>query len=186
MIKINKNWSLFLDRDGVINHDTPNDYVRNADMFRFFETSVPALKIMNPLFKHIVIVTNQRGVTKGVMTLADLAGIHQKMMHELEANNARIDKIYFCTDIDAATSTHRKPAPGMAYDAKKDFPAIDFNQSIMVGNNISDMLFGRAVGMTTVFIDDRQERNGVKSAEMDYLFNNLLELAEALQFEPAH
>ena len=183
MISITKNWSLFLDRDGVINHDTPNDYVRNADLLRLFDTSVPALKILNGYFKNIVVVTNQRGVGRGIMSLADLNGIHAKMLEEVTKGEGRIDHFFFCTDVESEGSTHRKPAPGMAYDAQQLFPTIQFDQSIMVGNNISDMLFGRAVGMTTVYIDDRKERNGIKSPEMDYLFDDLLAFAQAIRIE---
>lgn len=179
-MQIDKSWSLFLDRDGVINVDTPGDYCRNASQFHLFETTLPAMKIFNDLFGKIVVVTNQRGVTKGVMTEDDLQGIHEKMMSLVLPAGGRIDKIYYCMDQDVETSTHRKPKPGMAYDAQRDFPSIDFFKSIMIGNNISDMQFGKAVGMKTVFIDDRKERNGVKSPEMDHIFNNLLEFAEYL------
>lgn len=179
-MKIDKTWSLFLDRDGVINIDTPGDYCRNADMFELFETTAPAMKIFNQLFGTIVVVTNQRGVSKGVMTENDLKGIHVKMMDLLLPSGGRVDKIYYCMDLDVETSTHRKPKPGMAYDARRDFPSIDFNKSIMIGNNISDMQFGRAVGMTTVFVDDRKERGGVKTEEMDFIVSDLLEFANLI------
>jgi histidinol-phosphate phosphatase family protein len=164
----------------VINVDTPGDYCRNADMFHLFETTKPAMKLFNELFGVIVVVTNQRGVSKGLMTEQDLKGIHAKMLGELIPAGGRIDKIYYCMDLDAATSTHRKPKPGMAFDAKNDFPQIDFTKSIMIGNNISDMQFGKTVGMTTIYIDDRAERAGVKTVEMDFIFNNLLEFATIL------
>ena len=178
---IDNTWSLFLDRDGVINIDTTGDYCRNADQFHLFETTLPAMKLFNDFFGKIVVVTNQRGVSKGIMSEEDLKGIHAKMISLVIPAGGRIDKIYYCMDIDAETSTHRKPKPGMAYDAKRDFPSIEFSKSIMIGNNISDMQFGKAVGMTTVFIDDRKERGGIKSEEMDFIFDNLLEFANLLK-----
>ncbi len=177
---VNSNWSLFLDRDGVINVDTPGDYVRNWNQFQFFETSLLALKFFAGCFSTIVIVTNQRGVGLGLMSIENLEEIHQNMLKEVQQAGGRIDRIYFSTDTDKQNSKTRKPATGMALQAKLDFPKIDFSKSIMVGNNISDMLFGRAMGMTTVFIDDRQEYHGNITSEMDFIFNNLGELALAI------
>ena len=69
--KINSEWSLFLDRDGVINHDKDNDYIRNADEFRMYEDTLDALATLSKIFPRIVIVTNQKGVGRGLMTEND-------------------------------------------------------------------------------------------------------------------
>ena len=79
------------------------------------------------------------------MTEADLQTIHFEMQREVEIAGAKIDKIYYCTDKDN-TCFFRKPNPGMAWQAITDFPEIDLNKSIMVGNKPSDMRFGRAAG----------------------------------------
>ena len=95
-----------------------------------------------PLFKHIIIVTNQRGVGKGIMTRKDLEEIHAYMINEVSGQGGRIDKIYVCTDT-SDHSKNRKPNTGMALQAKDDFPDIDFTKSIMAGDSISDMLFAK-------------------------------------------
>ncbi len=74
------------------------------------------------------------------MTEADLAGIHQNMIGQIEASGGHIDKIYYCTSTDSK-HPNRKPNPGMALEAKKDFPEIDLSRSIMVGNNIKRYAF---------------------------------------------
>jgi len=145
--------TLFLDRDGVINRHRPNDYVKNWDEFEFLPGVLDAFIILASYFKHILVVTNQRGVGKGLMTVDDLNQIHQRMVSKIEAYGGRIDKIYYCTDINN-DSVNRKPNPGMAFQAKMDFPDIDFNRSIMIGDSLSDAEFGNNLGMKTILISD--------------------------------
>jgi histidinol phosphatase-like enzyme len=71
----------------------------------------------------------------------------------------------------------------MGLQAKQDFDEIDFSKSIMVGNNISDMQFGRGLGMYTIFIDDRKEYNNQPTKEMDLIFNDLLEMAAYIELQ---
>ena len=123
-----------------------------------------------------MVVTNQRGVGAGIMTEESLQTIHQRMLDEIHKNNGRIDKVYFAPEEDRL-HLHRKPNPTMGYLAKNDFPEIDFSKSVMVGNSISDMEFGRALGMVTVFIDEKEKYNEEKTSEMDYLFSTLAEFA---------
>ncbi|RYZ62009.1 MAG: histidinol phosphate phosphatase, partial [Chitinophagaceae bacterium] len=75
---------------------------------------------------------------------------------------------------------NRKPNPGMAVQAKKDFPEIDFSKSIMVGNKPSDMRFGRAAGMYTVFLATTNPDQSYPHPDIDLRFNNLAEFAAAL------
>ena len=174
---IDKSWTLFLDRDGVLNHDVINDYVRNWNQFHFFETTFPAMKILANIFSRIIIITNQRGVGIGLMSQNDLDEIHQNMVAEIELNEGRIDEIYFCTDTDRENSTHRKPSTGMGLQAKADYQTIDFSKSIMIGNNISDMQFAENLGMYKFFIDDKKKYNKTPTDKMDFIFDDLLEAA---------
>ena len=96
------------------------------------------------------------------MTREALDSIHLEMMREVEIVGAKIDHIYFCTDVDDK-SYFRKPNPGMAYLAATDFPDVDFAKSIMVGNKPSDMQFGRAAGMHTVFCKNYQPSPGIST-----------------------
>ena len=74
-----------------------------------------------------------------------------KMLTTIEDKGGKIDAIFYATSIHN-DDLIRKPNTGMALKAKKQFPEIDFSRSIMIGNNISDMQFGRNSGMYTVFL----------------------------------
>jgi len=176
---IDKNWTLFLDRDGVINYEKPEDYIYNYNEFVFYEGVKEALRFFTGVFNHIILTTNQRGVGKGLMTEADLDEIHRQMVRDIEAAGGRIDRIY------SSTSTNdedplRKPQPGMAYLAKADFPQIDFRKSIMVGNNISDMGFGRNTDMYTVFLRTTHPELELPRPDIDFAYNSLHDFAKAL------
>ncbi len=177
--KVDKSWTLFLDRDGVINHDKVGSYIFKVEEFRFYDGVLNALKTFNQVFGTIVIVTNQRGVGKGLMSELDLMEIHNKMLQDTETAGGRIDAIYYATSLDN-NHPERKPHPGMALKAKADFPEIDTSKSIMVGNNLSDMEFGRNAGMHTVFLLTTQPNLPLPDALIDQAYNNLLNFAEAL------
>lgn len=171
-------WTLFLDRDGVINHDKDNDYIRNTDEFKFYDDTLAALKQLAGIFPRIIIVTNQKGVGRGLMTANDLQEIHHLLLSEVQKAGGRIDKIYFCSDIDNH-SPNRKPNPGMAFQAKQDFPEIDFTRSIIVGNRLSDMEFGRNAGMYTSFVATTHPEIPFPHPDIDFRFNSLYEFAQA-------
>lgn len=176
---IDKTWSLFLDRDGVINVDKPNSYIFNPDEFKFYNGVLSSMEGLNQRFGHIVIVTNQRGVGRGLMTESDLQAIHAKMMKEISANHGRIDKVYYCASNDNE-DPRRKPNPGMAYEARRDFPSIDFNRSLVIGNNISDMKFGRNAGMKTVFVKSTIPDIELPNPDIDLAFLSLEDFTKAL------
>lgn len=178
-LHITKDWTLFLDRDGVINHEKKEDYIRDWSEFKFYEESLAALPLLAQKFNQIIITTNQKGIGKGLMTDADLNLIHQNMTNQIIEIGGRIDAIYYCPDLDNL-SINRKPQPGMAYQAKNAYPSIDFNQSIMVGNRMSDMEFGRNAGMHTVYLATTHPEATFPDTKIDYRYDNLFQFAVAL------
>ena len=179
-MKIDSSWTLFLDRDGVINKELPGDYVKRWDEFHFEPGVLKALAKLASLFKRIIIITNQRGVGIGRMTENELLLLHQQMCDKISKEGGRIDDIFYCIDKDR-NSPYRKPNTAMALNAKNKYPEIDFLKTIMVGNSPSDMEFGRALGMKTVFIDDKKSRNGHKDSSMDYVYLDLEEMLSLLE-----
>ena len=153
---INEDWTLFLDRDGVINVRIIDGYVTKIEEFEFLPKVIDAFKIFKNKFKRIIIVTNQQGVGKGIMTIEDVESVHQYMIQQLENNGGKIDKIYLCPQLKSVADNYRKPSPKMAYFAKEDFPDIDLSKSIMVGDMNSDIEFGKNAGMKTVCIGDNE------------------------------
>lgn len=155
IVDIDPTWTLFLDRDGVLNHEKNQDYIRRVDEFIFYEGIPASIAKLSRIFNLIIIVTNQRGIGRGLMTHQDLNEIHEYMIAQIQSQNGRIDRIYYAPDLDS-DSTDRKPNTGMGLAAKADFPSIDFTKSVMVGNNLSDMKFGKNLNMKTVFVETTQ------------------------------
>ena len=147
-----KGWTLFLDRDGVINERLPGDYVKGWNEFQFLDGVLDAMPILSELFDTIVMVTNQQGIGKGLMTDQDLEDIHQRMMGDIIENGGRIDQIFYCPALAADNPACRNPNAGMAFEAKEMFPDIDFTQSMIVGDSPTDMQFGEKVGMECAYI----------------------------------
>jgi D-glycero-D-manno-heptose 1,7-bisphosphate phosphatase len=176
---IDSSWTLFLDRDGVINVEKRGTYTLNVDGFVFYDGVRAAMQKLSEIFGLIFIATNQRGVSRGSMTLEDLHNIHAYMTEELHRSLGRIDKIYFCADLHDE-SPNRKPNPGMALQAKKDFPQIDFSKSIMIGNTLSDMQFARNTGMYSVFIASTDPETAFPHELIDARFNSLAEFVSAI------
>ncbi len=175
---IDKSWSLFLDRDGVINDEKHMDYIHKWEEFKFYDGVKKAMQIFNKKFGRIFIVTNQRGVAKGLTKIHDLEDIHKNMLKELEDAGGRVDKIYFCPDME---SPNRKPNPGMGLQAQKDFPEIDFSKSIMVGNTLSDMKFGRNLNIAiNIFLPTTRKDVDLKHEDIDLVFNDLFSVSGAL------
>jgi D-glycero-alpha-D-manno-heptose 1-phosphate guanylyltransferase len=147
---LDKSWTLFLDRDGVINSHRPDDYVKNEAEFEWIDGSKEAIRDLSQLIGRVLVVTNQQGIGKGMMTEYDLDKIHWKMQRELEAIGGRIDRVYYCPHLAAIKPKCRKPDIGMAEEAQQDFPEINFSKSIMIGDSDSDIEFGCRLGMFTV------------------------------------
>jgi D-glycero-alpha-D-manno-heptose 1-phosphate guanylyltransferase len=177
---VDKSWTLFLDRDGVINVERLGEYVLNWKEFIFSEGVLSIFRKLSETFGRVIIVTNQRGITKGLMTEQDLLEIHREMIREVESAGGRVDRIYYCMDREN-TSFNRKPNPGMAYEALIDFPDIDPAKSIMVGNKPSDMRFGRSAGFHTVFVTTTNPDQEFPHPDIDLVFPHLAAFASALE-----
>ncbi|MCK9453117.1 MAG: HAD family hydrolase [Bacteroidales bacterium] len=169
-------WSLFLDRDGVINKRPFNDYVKRIEDFEFLPGVFEALDVFDKLFLRIVVVTNQQGVGKGLMSKIALDEIHQWMLQEIKRNNGRIDAVFCCTDLKSDKKNCRKPTTIMAQQAQQAFPEIDFEKSIMLGDTESDIQFGKNAGMKTILIGDEK-----CSLIPDMQFDSLLDFALFIQ-----
>lgn len=173
---IDNNWTLFLDRDGVFNRKIEGDYVRNIQQLQILEGVLIAIPLFNQLFKRVVMVTNQQGIGKQLMTTSDMATISQHLQQKIQQTGGHIDAIYYCPHLAELNCNCRKPQTGMAQQAQLDFPEIRFNQSIMVGDSISDMEFGRRLGMKTVFLTNDEIFS--PHPFIDVHFNTLIEFAE--------
>lgn len=179
-LDIDSSWSLFLDRDGVINKRLIGDYIKKWEEFEFLPGVLEAIQKFAELFGKLFIVTNQQGIGKGLMLETDLEHIHEKMMHEIRQYGGKINKIYHSPYKAEENSVFRKPNIGLARKAKIDFPVIDLDKSIMAGDSISDMQFGKNAGMFTVFIHSDKELIEENKEFIDYVFPDLISFANSL------
>lgn len=173
---IDKSWTLFLDRDGVINTRLVDDYVKNINEFQFIPGVLEAFKIFAEKFGRIIIVSNQQGVGKGIMTIQDVDSVHGFMKKEIEIQKGRVDAIYFCPQLKSDPNNFRKPSPRMAYMAQHDFPEIDLEKAIMVGDMNSDLEFGKNCGMYTVLVGNEPVK-----IKPDAKYNSLFDFAKILK-----
>lgn len=171
---ISDDWTLFLDRDGVINRRIVDGYVTCREEFEFLPGVLDALRIFAERFKYIVIVTNQQGVGKGLMTMNQVDAVHDQMCTEIEAHGGRIDGIFVCPQLASDPDNYRKPNPEMAFMAQDYYPDIDLDKSVMVGDGDTDIEFGRNAGTHTVFI-------GEENPSADDCFLSLIEFANLLK-----
>jgi histidinol-phosphate phosphatase family protein len=146
-------WTLFLDRDGTINKRLPKAYVNSIEQFEFLPGVLDSIKVFSQIFKHIIIVTNQQGIGKELMTTEQLTTIHDYMNGQIMSSGGYIDQIYHCPHLEIENPTCRKPNPGMAIQAAEDFPDIVFKKSLMVGDMMSDILFGQQLDMYTILVN---------------------------------
>jgi D-glycero-D-manno-heptose 1,7-bisphosphate phosphatase len=177
---IDESWTLFLDRDGVINQENPDGYILGKKEFRFYDGVLNAIQELSEKFALVIVATNQRGVGKGLMSKEDLLDIHTHMCQTIAHAGGRVDKIYYNTSIHDEDPL-RKPNPGMALQAALDFPQINFKKSLMVGNTLSDMEFGRNAGMHTIFLKTTIPQIGLPNPMIDLAFLDLPDFAKALQ-----
>jgi len=143
--------TIFLDRDGVINRKRDDDYVKHWDEFEFLPGVKEALKILTEQNYRLIVVTNQRGIARGWMTMDDLHEIHARMIGELAQSGAEIIAIYCCPH-DKDQCDCRKPQTGMFLQAQRDFPDLAFTESVLIGDSLSDMQAGAALGCRNILI----------------------------------
>jgi histidinol-phosphate phosphatase family protein len=177
---IGKGWSLFLDRDGVINKRIPDDYVMTPEQFDFIPGVLEAFPVFASHFGRIVVVSNQQGIGKGLMTEEMLHSIHRNMIDTIHKSGGRIDKVYYCPHLKESGSFMRKPNIGMGLSARKDFPDIHFSRSVMAGDSLSDMRFGKRLGMHTVFISSDLHEIRNNPGLIDQAFPDLCTFADSL------
>lgn len=184
-LDINNSWTLFLDRDGVINRQKADDYVRNWDEFEFLPGVVEGFPLLNAVFGHIFIVTNQQGIGKGLMSADDLDNIHQRMLEIIARSGGKIDQVYVSPYLSQSRHFDRKPSIGMALKARKEF-GIDLKKSVMAGDSLTDMIFGRRAGMITVLIRPDPQLARKYHKIVDYRFDTLMEFAKEFELLPTN
>ena len=161
----------FLDRDGTINTAAAEgDYVDDPDYVSLLPGAAEAINRLNRRGNPVVVVTNQRGISLGLMSEADLEAVNRRLIELLAAGGAKLDAIYYCPHA-AGSCDCRKPGPGMFLRAERELPGVSIGGGAMVGDSALDIEAGDRLGLTTVRIGP--EAPGEIAA--DRVTGNLLE-----------
>ncbi len=187
------NRAVFLDRDGVINELVSSvegpDSPRSVEEFRLLPGVAEAIRKLNGLGMPVVVISNQPGVAKGKYPAGNLVAITNRMRGSLEKQDATLQGIYYCMHHPEADDADyrkvcdcRKPKPGLLTQAAKDL-GLALDGSYMVGDQQRDMIAGKSVGCTTVFVGgDGSE----KPPEADLVCRDLAAVAQLIaKLEPA-
>jgi len=174
--QIDTTWTLFLDRDGVINRRNFDGYITRIEDFHFLPNVLEAIEGLSQKFQRIIVVTNQQGIGKKIMTERNVLEIHAYMCDRVKDAGGRIDACYFASNLKGEESDRRKPNPAMANDAKKEFTEIDFQRSVMIGDTDSDLLFGKNLGMKTVLVKSDEMTKETPDLKVNDLKEFLMQL----------
>ena len=167
---------IFLDRDGTLNPDP--GYINNILDYNFYDFTIPALKMMTKNYNRFCIVTNQSGVTRGLIRINSLHSINEFIREKFSENSISLLDIYMCFDHPDNASLNRKPGPGMFLKAKKEYN-LKLSKCLMVGDSISDMEAGINLGMETMLVLTGQGHKTLKNCRrkksITYFAKNIYE-----------
>jgi D-glycero-D-manno-heptose 1,7-bisphosphate phosphatase len=172
------NKAVFLDRDGVINRKAPmeDQYITRWEEMEVLPGVAQAIAALSHAGFKIIIVTNQRGVAKGLITIAQLESIHQRMCQHLASGGAVIDAIYYCPHELDPPCDCRKPEPGMLLQAARAHN-VDLTISWMIGDSVKDVQAGTRAGCKTVRI---AEEGGLTESSADVVASSLAAAAHKI------
>ncbi len=173
-----KKRAIFFDRDGIVNVRKFGGYITSADEFEFRSDFIKLFKFLSNSDYLLILITNQQGIGKGLMSEDDLTIIHEQMQRNLQLKTRReFDDIYYCPDLAESGSLRRKPNPGMILEAIEKWE-IDAENSWMIGDAPTDIEAGKKAGVHTIFISP----DGIiNKADADYCFANLTEIIDLIK-----
>jgi len=176
--------TIFLDRDGVINENLNNDYVKRWDEFRFLPKAKEAIKILTDADWSIIIISNQAGIGRGIVSAQAVEEINTRMIDEIERCGGKVKAVYYCPHRPDENCECRKPKPGMLLRAAREF-GIELSKSYLIGDSITDIQAGAQAGCTTVLVKtgwgkEHLEKRGEWSVNPNYIASDLCEAAELL------
>jgi D-glycero-D-manno-heptose 1,7-bisphosphate phosphatase len=142
---------IFIDRDGVINHDPIGDYIKKWKDFRFHDGVLSALKRLSDRRYKIIIISNQAGIGDGVFKKEDLDDITEKMIQEISKHGAQIEKVYYCLHGKQENCGCRKPKTGLFQQAASDYKFTP-KQTYFIGDKLTDMQAGLSFGLKNILV----------------------------------
>jgi D-glycero-D-manno-heptose 1,7-bisphosphate phosphatase len=161
---------VFFDRDGVVNRRIVGDYVKKIDEFEFMDGFADVFSAIKNAGYMAILVTNQQGIGKGIMSDHDLRVVHEYMQRELKTMTGhQFDDIYYCSHLEGSGSKYRKPAPGMILDAIEKWD-VDTASSWMIGDSPKDATAAKKAGVRTILIGNHRP---IEMTDADHIFDNI-------------
>ena len=159
--------AVFLDRDGVLNKNLGiGRYVVSWDQWEWIAGSRKAIQLLKQAGYLVIIITNQSGISQGLMTQQDLVRIHNRMVQDVVASNGSIDRIYYCPHARSGGCNCRKPKPGMFFKAKEDFN-LCLPETVFFGDTDQDRAAALEVGCQWSMVTPE---NPLVNAVQDFLY----------------
>ncbi len=173
---------IFLDRDGVINENIDDGYVTGWDEFRFIPKSKAAIAALTDADWSVIVISNQAGIGKRVMSMQAVEEINARMVTEIERCGGKIEAVYYCPHRPDEDCECRKPKPGMLLKAACDF-GVELPQSYLVGDKISDVQAGAEAGCKTVLVKTGWGQEHIRERDQwpvtpDHIVSDLSEAVE--------
>ena len=172
---------IFLDRDGTLNSDS--GYISSLNDFQFYPFTIPAMSKMNKAGNQFCIVTNQSGVSRGIIQLDDLIEINDYIKEQFKKNQITLLDIYFAIDHPDNASDRRKPGPGMFLEAESNHN-LNLMNCLIIGDSINDIRAGEMLFMDTMLVltgNGKETLKNLSNYEMPtYIVNDLSQGAEII------
>jgi len=181
---------IFLDRDGVINHDSPN-YIKSWEEYEFLPGSLEAMAALTSAGYHLIVITNQSIIGRGMVPPAVLEDLLQRMRRAVEAAGGKIFDIFYCPHHPDEQCDCRKPEPGLIFQAKARH-GIDLPNTVMIGDNIKDVVCGQNAGCgATILVRTGSGRQAekelaAKQVSPTLVVDDLAAAAHMILSGPAH
>jgi D-glycero-D-manno-heptose 1,7-bisphosphate phosphatase len=172
-------WTIFLDRDGTVIHDT--GYPNDPQQVHLLPGAGEALARLQQQGFHLILVSNQSGVNRGIITEVQALEVHRQVLASLTHYGVRIDAAYYCTHVPEEGCSCRKPAPGMLLGAAAEL-GLDLSRAFMIGDKPSDIEAGMRAGCRTILLTTMLEP-GMRNPRPEA---TLIDWSEVLRYIEMH
>ncbi len=172
-----KRFYVLLDRDGTITKDKV--YQKDPSLTEFFPNSIEGLKKLADAGFGLVMITNQSGIARGLLSVEDLTRVNGGISETLRRHGAALDGVYYCPHHPDDNCRCRKPKPGMAETAAQEL-GFDLHDAIMIGDRPCDIALGKAIGGKAILVrtGGGKETEAAGEVKPDYIADDLLDAAK--------
>jgi D-glycero-D-manno-heptose 1,7-bisphosphate phosphatase len=174
----NRRQTVLLDRDGVIVRNRA-DHAKDWSEVEILPGALDALALLAQGRHRVFVVTNQSAVGRGMMSMAELEAIHERLGYEIEAAGGRVEGFLVCPHIPEDECSCRKPAPGLLYMARDDH-GVDLGNCCLVGDHESDIAAAAAVGCPSILVLSGRTPSASSNSDATIVATDLLEAAQTI------